>query len=275
MQFWGFSLRPIMYGKLFATLYEGSMVGAGPSVFAVWCYCIARADGEEHTVILNPAVLAVIIGTTSEDIGRAIEYLCSPDKNSKCTDYEGRRLVNTSGFEYLVVTHAQYRDIRSNADRREYMRKYMREKRSKQDVNNEANKSLQVLTPASVNASVVSDRNWMQGETKPDLFEEAWKAYPSKAGSKHKAQAAYRAAIKDGDTHQTVMEGIARYIAYVAERRAGGFDLHYQNGLTFFNGRGWRSEWQTEKLTACDAKKSTLPSTWHDPNPDMTMRRAF
>ena len=147
-----------MYGKIFESLYEGSMVGAGPTIFAVWGYCIAKADSS-GIVILNPALLAPIIGTSRVDVEQAIEYLTSPDPNSKNPEHEGRRLINMSGYAYTVVSHAIYRDIKNNQDRREYMREYMRKRRGNDAVN--SLQSLQKLTkvnPASASVSVsVSD----------------------------------------------------------------------------------------------------------------------
>jgi hypothetical protein len=157
-----------MYGKIFESLYEGSMVGAGPTVFAVWGYCIAKAD-REGVVNLNPIVLAPIIGTSRGDIERAIEYLESPDPNSKNPDHEGRRLLKMSGFAYFVVSHAVYRGMNNGEDRRKYMREYMRKRRSEETVN--SLQSLQKLTkvnPVSVSVSAsVSDGEGVQGKGKP------------------------------------------------------------------------------------------------------------
>lgn len=162
-----------MYGKIFESLYEGSMVGAGPTIFAVWGYCIAKADSS-GIVILNPALLAPIIGTSRVDIEQAIEYLTSPDPHSKNPEHEGRRLINMSGYAYKVVSHAIYRDIKNNQDRREYMREYMRKRRGNDAVNsvNSVNslQSLQKLTKvnsASASVSVsVSDGVGGKGEGK-------------------------------------------------------------------------------------------------------------
>ena len=144
-----------MYGKIFESLYEGSMVGAGPTIFAVWGYCIAKADSS-GIVILNPALLAPIIGTSRVDVEQAIEYLTSPDPHSKNPEHEGRRLINVSGYAYTVVSHAIYRDIKNNQDRREYMREYMRKRRGNDAVNSvNSLQSLQKLTKVnSASASV-------------------------------------------------------------------------------------------------------------------------
>ena len=151
-----------MFGKHFSSMYNGSMVGAGAHVFAVWGYCISNADASMHTVRLNPALLATVLGEPVDKIKDAIEFLEKPDKDSCCTDHEGSRIVNTSGMEYLVVSHEHYRGIKSHTDRTEYMREYMRKRREKgNDVNTCKHESLQLThTYASVSASdsVSTDR---------------------------------------------------------------------------------------------------------------------
>ena len=163
-----------MYGKIFESLYDGSMVGAGPTVFAVWGYCIAKAD-RGGVVNLNPVLLAPIIGTSMVDIERAIEYLERPDPNSKNPDHEGRRLLNMSGFAYFVVSHAVYRRMNNGEDRREYMREYMRRRRCDEPVN--SLQSLQKLTtvnPVSASASgSVSEEDGVKGKGKPPKHEAA------------------------------------------------------------------------------------------------------
>ena len=142
-----------MYGKVFASLYEGSMVGSGPVVFAVWGYCIAKAD-VDGTVLLNPALLAPIIGTSRVEIEAAIQFLRSPDEHSKNPAHDGRRLLHQSGHQYFVVSHEAYRGIKNNEERREYMREYMRKRRKQDDVNSlQVNKELTRANPASACAS--------------------------------------------------------------------------------------------------------------------------
>jgi len=122
-----------MYGKIFATMYEGSLAGSGPTVFALFGYCIAKADPDTHCVMLNPTVLSAIIGTTPEEINKAIAFLESPDEKSKNKDRDGRRIVNDSGFSYFVVSHEHYRNIKNNADRCAYERERKRKQREKNE----------------------------------------------------------------------------------------------------------------------------------------------
>ena len=117
-----------MYGKHFASMYEGSMMGAGPVVFAVWGYVISKTVSGE--VELNPRLISVLIGCTPEEVEEAIEYLCRPDAESRNSDQEGRRLVKNGAFSYDVVSHAIYNRMRNTDDRREYNRKKQAEYRA-------------------------------------------------------------------------------------------------------------------------------------------------
>jgi len=123
----------IMYGKHFASMYEGSMVGAGAVVFAVMGYVIAKQEPDKEVgsqVSLNPILLATILGEKEADIERAVKFLCSPDPKSTTPDKEGRRLVKIGQFSYQVVNGAKYRAIRDQETRREQNRQAKRRQRS-------------------------------------------------------------------------------------------------------------------------------------------------
>lgn len=109
------------------------MVGAGSHVFAVWGYVIAKQTPDRKVgsqVDLNPKVLSFIIGDTEERIAEAIEYLCSPDKNTTTEGQDGRRLVKLGTYAYQVVNGAKYRAIRNEETRRDQNRKAQRKFRA-------------------------------------------------------------------------------------------------------------------------------------------------
>lgn len=118
-----------MFGKLFASTYTGSMVGSGLNVFAVWGYVIANTKPDGH-VELNPPIIAATLGCSVEQVEDAIKVLCAPDARSRNAKEEGRRLVQKSAFMYFVPTYSDYRAMRDDSDRREYMRGYMRDYRA-------------------------------------------------------------------------------------------------------------------------------------------------
>jgi hypothetical protein len=118
-----------MYGKLFSSTFTGSMVGAGPTVFAVWGFVIANA--QKGRVELNPNLLAAVIGATIDDIEKAIAYLESPDPRSRSKTFDGRRIIREGQFQYVVANFEHYRQIRNEDDRREYNRVKQAECRAK------------------------------------------------------------------------------------------------------------------------------------------------
>lgn len=114
-----------MYGKHFASMYSGSMVGRGAVVFAVMGYVIANMKPDAEVgmqVELNALLLGAILGEQPADIEAAIEFLAGPDPASRSKEEGGRRLVRLGQFDYKVVNGLKYRGIRDERDRREYNR---------------------------------------------------------------------------------------------------------------------------------------------------------
>lgn len=118
------------YGKHFAGMYEGSMVGKGAIVFALMGYVISNMKcawvGEgraklvtKGTITLNATVLAAVLGEAVGDVKLGIEVLCSPDPESRTKEEEGRRLVKEGEFEYRVVNAPYYQNLKNKEDERE------------------------------------------------------------------------------------------------------------------------------------------------------------
>jgi len=133
-----------MYGKAFASMYTGSMVGAGPTVFAVWGYVIANTV--KSRIEINPTLLAAILGTTPADVQAALDKLQAPDPDSRSGAHDGRRLLKEGAFLYFVPTHEHYRKIATEDDRREYLRVKQAERRSRQHPSTPVNSRQQPST---------------------------------------------------------------------------------------------------------------------------------
>lgn len=119
-----------MYGKAFETMYEGSMVGAGLNVFAVWNYCISK--NRSGLVELNPKLLAFVLGGKVEDIVSAVDFLTRADPESRSKECEGRRLVREAEYQYRMVNWAEYDGIKSIEQLREYNRRKQAEYRARE-----------------------------------------------------------------------------------------------------------------------------------------------
>jgi hypothetical protein len=128
-----------MFGKHFESMYEGSMVGAGAVRFAVWGYVIAKMRPDDElgaVVILNSRLLAPILGESVESVQESIDWLCSPDPESRSKTEEGRRLIRLGQFDYRVVNGAYYRSLRDEEQRRIQNREAQQRLRDKKKIQN-------------------------------------------------------------------------------------------------------------------------------------------
>lgn len=116
------------FGKHFASMYEGSLIGSGAVVFAVMGYVIANqrpevsSNGERLVVTLNPKLLGLILGDGEKAVEEAIEFLCRKDKKSNSKEEEGKRLVKLGQFDYWVVNGRYYRELGREERRKEQNR---------------------------------------------------------------------------------------------------------------------------------------------------------
>lgn len=118
-----------MFGKVFESMFTGSMVGAGPAVFAVWVYAIvhSKPPGE---VELNSKLIAASLGCTEDEVDSAIEWLMKPDDSSRSDVDDGRRLVREGPFLYRLPTWDHYQRVRDHEARKAQWRDQKRRQRS-------------------------------------------------------------------------------------------------------------------------------------------------
>ena len=113
-------MASLIFGKVFATMFTGSMYGSGAPVFAVMTYVIANMQPDRDRVEfvrLNPQVLADTIGEKKETIQRAIDFLCGKDDGSNHKEELGKRLVLEGPYLYRVVNGRYYRELKDEEDR--------------------------------------------------------------------------------------------------------------------------------------------------------------
>jgi hypothetical protein len=205
-----------MFGKHFASCYTGSMVGSGLAVFGVWGYVIAntRKDG---TVELNPVVLAAILGCKAEEIEAAIAKLLEPDLKSRSRREDGRRLIQKGPYLYGVTTYEDYRAIRDDGDRREYMRNYMREYRD--PVNSAVNTNVNSGKPQLADAEADVDAEELHPP--PPAHEEA----QSSTGSTAQAMISITPAEFRPDM-EALLNLVPTVTSWTAEMRAALEGMH-------------------------------------------------
>ena len=267
-----------MYGKFFACAFTGSMMGAGPTVFAVWSYIIANTCGSQ--VEVNAKLLSVLLGTTEEDVDAAMDYLCSPDPKSRSVLQDGRRLVPSSGFSYEVVNHEHYLRMRCEDDRREYNRKKKAESRAKSKTTGESigesmtiADSQQMSTMSTMSAKEEEDteaeaevkteektkprkpavRQTSLSESQVKQFEEFWQAFPKKTAKGH-ARKAWTVALR-----KTELSVILLAVKAFAASVAGKDPEFIAHPATWLNGERWMD---VECASPTQGPQATANTDW-------------
>lgn len=143
-----------MYGKVFQSMYTGSMYGAGATVWAVWTWILVHKD-QDGFVEINPKFLAPMIGVEEEKVVFALDYLKQEDSKSRSPDEEGRRIILVGAYTYHVVNHQKYMDLKSLSDRREQNKQAKRRERSKKTDSQHTVSTCQ--QPSAVSAHIDKD----------------------------------------------------------------------------------------------------------------------
>lgn len=166
-----------MYGKLFATLYDGTLRGRAHEIL-VFTNLLACAD--RHGVAdKHWRAIAEEVGITEDQVRKAIEALEAPDPESRTDAEEGRRLVRVDGHRawgWQIVNYTKYRAIRNAEDRREQNRAAQaawRERQKQAQMTPEVPPEAKEHKPSS--AETKRDKP-MQKEKQREIKEKAFKA---------------------------------------------------------------------------------------------------
>jgi len=121
-----------MYAKIFAQIYDSSIAEDHEVRFTFMDMLIlADPDG---VVDMTHEAIARRTNRPIEVIQRTIAELESPDRRSRSTDSEGRRLVRLDehrDWGWLIVNYERFRKIASEEQRREKTRERVRRHRQK------------------------------------------------------------------------------------------------------------------------------------------------
>ena len=122
-----------MYGKLFESIYDGTLVEDWKAL-VTFQQMIILCD-QDGILDMTAGAMSRRTGIPLEIIKQGIEILENPDKASRSPKESGKRIIRLNDHRdwgWQIVNHKHYRDLRTANDKREYMRVYMQEKRAKE-----------------------------------------------------------------------------------------------------------------------------------------------
>ena len=120
-----------MYGKLFASMYEGSLYGQWQAL-VTFQQMIVLADCEGR-VDMTPQALAARTSIPFEIIEKGIALLEAPDSYSRSADHDGRRIVRVDAarpWGWEIVNYKYYRNLATAEDKRRADRERIAAKRA-------------------------------------------------------------------------------------------------------------------------------------------------
>jgi hypothetical protein len=125
-----------MYAKVFAQIYDGTLVTKGPwQALVTFQQMLVLAD-QDGAVDMTAVAISRRTTIPLEIIELGIAELLKPDPESRSPDEGGRRIVplrEGRSWGWLVVNYKHYRALKREEDRREYHRDYWHKRKKTQD----------------------------------------------------------------------------------------------------------------------------------------------
>jgi hypothetical protein len=145
-----------MYVKVFPSMYDGTLATQGPwEALVTFQQMLVLAD-PLGIVDMTPGAIAARTTIPLDIIRIGVAALEKPDPESRSAELEGRRIVrlaDSRSWGWQIVNYLEYRAIRDEPERREYMRGYRRLRRASGKDVNKVNKSEHVHNVHSVHRS--------------------------------------------------------------------------------------------------------------------------
>jgi hypothetical protein len=110
------------FTKLDDGFLDSSLVAEGPIPTAVFV-CLLSKCGADGIARISKVVIEKRLGLTFDEAEKAFDILQSADKNSRSTEFEGRRIERVDGG-WLILNYLKYRGIEYSDYQRDRMAKY-------------------------------------------------------------------------------------------------------------------------------------------------------
>ena len=155
-----------MYAKLFSRIAQSSLMEEKVTTRYVFIMMLALSD-RHGEVIGTDVAIARMMNVPKNDFCESLKPLLEPDLDSNSPAEEGRRIIpSENGRGYKIVNYLNYRDIKSDDEKREYMRQYMKKRRevareNEENVNsvNQCKDLLNDVTHTEAEAEVDTKKN--------------------------------------------------------------------------------------------------------------------
>lgn len=222
-----------MYGKVFVSMYEGTLYGHWQAIVAFQqMIVLCDADG---IIDMTPQAIAARTSIPLEIIQEGIKVLEQPDEYTRTPGEDGKRIVRLDGHRpwgWRIVNHHVYRDLVAAEEKRRADRERIAGKRAaSRNVSHgvaecrfESRQSQSVANVAHTEADTEAKKKnppnpplgGVTSSADPDWWSDFRRAYPTRAGDQgwRRAQKAAHARQLEGHTTAEFIAGAQRYAAF-------------------------------------------------------------
>jgi hypothetical protein len=241
-----------MYGKLFASMYDGTLYGQWQAIITLQ-QMVILAD-EDGVVDITPPALAAKTSIPLEIIEKGLEQLSEPDRYSRSEREEGRRIIPIDPdrpWGWQIVNYRHYRELASREDKKRKDRERIAEKRKKNNSVADCRKTSQDVADVAHTDTDTDTPKDRSSATAPDRFPEFWETYPKK---RKKAEARKKWKAKKLDR---LADKIIEDVKERQRRDKRWLDGFVPDPTTYLNGERWEDEIEPPK--GADGKREPRP----------------
>ena len=269
-----------MYGKLFESMYDGTLVEDWRGVITFQqMIVLCDADG---TLDMTPGAISKRTSIPVEHIKAGIEILENPDPHSRTRAEDGcriRRLDDHRPWGWYIVNHEKYKMLASAEERREQNRVNKQAQRERQRESSTVSNGQQL---SAMSAHTDTNKQTNKEKTKTPTvvsrpsesteFDDFKNRYPARAGAQpwKKAERAINARLKTGSSWHDILEGAKRYADYCAATERTGTEFVMQAATFCGPELHFRQTWKLSptKSEHRQNKNVTAGVRWLDANAD-------
>lgn len=232
-----------MYGKLFQSLYQGTMRGQADLIL-VFTNLLAFKD-KAGFVDKHPRCISEEVGISEDRVRAALLELEAPDPESRTDADEGKRIVridNHRCWGWRVVNADKYNKLRDEEERRIQWAEGQRRHRAGLTVNKRQRKSSGVINcqkesteSTHIDIDIDIDKNSITPFEQD--FELFWSHYPRKEGKQQAKEALL--GVYDGLTFTVILDAIKAQSKTVF---AGREKSKIPMGSTWLNQKRWEDD---------------------------------
>ena len=175
-----------MYGKVFDTIYNGTLYGHWEALVTMQqLIVLADADG---VVDMTPMAISARTSIPRDIIDKGLEILGAPDKYTRTPGSDGRRIElidEHRPWGWVLVNYEKYKSIVDSDTVREQTRERVRKHRENKKKSEGSNDVTDVTVGNAEKRHIDIDIDTQKkGQVTLTDFEKFWKAYPKKRKKK-------------------------------------------------------------------------------------------